>query len=96
MIASRLDHTEGGVHRLHCWVRLESYLKNMGMAGLASALAMVRRRPKEYRRKVDAVTRCYGVCPHILSGVRLVEVLLYQAGSPFSCRFEPVVESHFF
>ena len=22
------------------------------------------RRPKEYRRKVDAATRCSGVCPH--------------------------------
>ena len=35
-----------------------------GMAGLASAWAMARRRPKEYRRKVDAATRCSGVCPH--------------------------------
>ena len=33
------------------------------MAGLASAWAMARRRTKEYRHKVDAVTRCYGVCP---------------------------------
>ena len=42
----------------------ESYLKDMGMAGLASAWAMARRRPKEYRRKVDAATRCSGVFPH--------------------------------
>ena len=42
----------------------EAYLKVMGMTGLASAWAMVRRRPKEYRRKVDAATRCSGVCPH--------------------------------
>ena len=41
------------------WLRqVESYLKDMGMAGLASASAMARRRPKEYRRKVDAATRC--------------------------------------
>ena len=32
------------------WLRqVESYLKD---------------RPKEYRRKVDAATRCSGVCPH--------------------------------
>ena len=44
------------------WLRqVESYLKD---AGLASAWAMARRRPKEYRRKVDAATRCSGVCPH--------------------------------
>ena len=42
----------------------EAYLKNMGKAGLASAWAMARRRPKEYRRKVEAATRCSGVCPH--------------------------------
>ena len=35
------------------------------MAGLASAWAMGRQRPKEYRRKVDAATRCFGVCPPI-------------------------------
>ena len=34
------------------------------MTGLASAWAMARRRSKEYRRKVDAATRCSGVCPH--------------------------------
>ena len=33
------------------------------MAGLASAWAMARWRPEEYRRKVDAATRCSGVCP---------------------------------
>ena len=47
------------------WLRkVESYLKDAGLAGLAYALAMARRRPKEYRRKVDAATRCSGVCPH--------------------------------
>ena len=47
------------------WLRqVESYLKDAGMTGLASAGAMVRRRPKEYRRKVDAATRWSGVCPH--------------------------------
>ena len=36
------------------------------MIGLASAWAMeYRRRPKEYRRKVNAATRCSGVRPHI-------------------------------
>ena len=47
------------------WLRqVESYLKEAGMVGLASAWAMARGRPKEYRRKVDAATRCSGVCPH--------------------------------
>ena len=55
--------------RLSCdpytaWLRqVDSYLKDTGMAGLASARAMARRRPKEYRRKVDAATRCSDVCP---------------------------------
>ena len=43
------------------WLRqVESYLKDAGMAGLASAWVMARRRPRE----VDAATRCSGVCPH--------------------------------
>ena len=41
----------------------ESYLKDAGMAGLATAWAMARRRPKEYRRKVDAATRCSAYAP---------------------------------
>ena len=46
------------------WLRqVESYLSDTGMTGLASAWAMARRGPKEYRRKVDAVTRCSGVFP---------------------------------
>ena len=47
------------------WLRqMESYLKDMDMAGLTSVWAMARRRPKEHRRKVDAATRCFGVCLH--------------------------------
>ena len=47
------------------WLRqVEAYLKDAGMAGLASAWVNVRRRPKEYFRKVDAATRYSGVCPH--------------------------------
>ena len=42
----------------------EACLKDMGVTGLASAWAMARRRPKVYFRKVDAATRCSGVCPH--------------------------------
>ena len=42
----------------------ESYLKDTDMMGLASVWAMARRRPKEYRNKVDAATRCSGLCPH--------------------------------
>ena len=33
------------------------------MAGLTSAWAMARQRPREYSRKVDAATRCSDVCP---------------------------------
>ena len=47
--------------------KTESYLKDMGMAGLASAWAMARRRTKEYRRKVDAATRCSVVKPPYLT-----------------------------
>ena len=58
-----LDHVEGRPQA--SWLRqVESNLKDMDMTGLASALAMARRRLKEYRRKVDAATRCSGVCPH--------------------------------
>ena len=39
---------------------------DMGMTGLASAWVIARRRPKAYRRKVDAATRGYGVCPLIM------------------------------
>ena len=47
------------------WLRqVESYLKDADLVGLASAWAMAGRRPKEYRRKVDAATLCFGVCPH--------------------------------
>ena len=43
------------------WLReVESYLKVRALR----AWALARRRPKEYRRKVDAATRCSGVCPH--------------------------------
>ena len=37
-------------------VQTEGYLKDMGMTDLASAWAMVRRRPEEYRHKVDSAT----------------------------------------
>ena len=53
------------------WLRkVESYLKDAGMAGLASAWAMARRRAKEYRRKVDAATRFSAVCPHTCPALR--------------------------
>ena len=35
------------------------------MSGLTFAWLMARRRPKEYRRKVDATTRCSGVPPYL-------------------------------
>ena len=48
-----LDHAEGRPRA--SWLRqVESYLKDTGMAGLASALAMARRRPKACRKVVAA------------------------------------------
>ena len=55
-----------------CLRQVESYLCDMGIAGLASAWAMARRRPKEYRRQVDAATCCSGVCLHILPEVQYI------------------------
>ena len=43
--------------------QVDQHLKEMGM-GQASAWGMARRRPLEYRRKVDAVTCCSGACSH--------------------------------
>ena len=43
--------------------QMEAYVKDTGMPGLVSVWVMARWRPKEYRRKVDAATRCSGVCP---------------------------------
>ena len=46
------------------WLQqVDRHLKEMGM-GQASAWGMVRRRPLEYRRKVDAATHCSGACSH--------------------------------
>ena len=46
------------------WLQqVDRHLKEMGM-GQASAWGMARRRPLEYRRKVDAATRCSGACSH--------------------------------
>ena len=46
------------------WLQqVDQHLKEMGM-GQASAWAMARRTPLEYRQKVDAATRCSGACSH--------------------------------
>ena len=39
-----------------CDGQTEAHPEDMGMLGLASARAMARRRPKEYRRKMGAFT----------------------------------------
>ena len=44
--------------------QVESYLKERGMAGMASAWGITRQRPRDYCREVDAATRCFDVCPH--------------------------------
>ena len=43
--------------------QVDQHLKVMGM-GQVSAWGMARQRPLEYRRKVDAATRCSGACSH--------------------------------
>ena len=46
------------------WLQqVDRHLKEMGI-GRASAWGMARRRPLEYRWKVDAATRCSGTCSH--------------------------------
>ena len=84
------------------WLRqVDSYLKDMGMMGLAPAWAIARWRPKEYRRKVDAATRCSGVCltkpdlfihtkhnkPDLFSTG--VHVELYGENASFGAEYEP-------
>ena len=44
--------------------QVESLLRDKDMTGRTSAWAMATRRPRKFRRKVDAATRCAGVCPH--------------------------------
>ena len=58
----RYGHDGPGVCLGDC--QTEAYLKDMGMAALASGWAIARCRPNKYRRKVDAATRCSGVYPH--------------------------------
>ena len=46
------------------WLQqVDWHLKEIGM-GQASAWGIAGRRPLEYRRKVDAATRCSGACSH--------------------------------
>ena len=46
------------------WLQqVDRHLKEMGM-GQASARGMARRRPLEFRWKVDAATHCSGACSH--------------------------------
>ena len=61
-----LDHAGVGGRRPHAsYLRqMKSCLKNTDMPGLTSIWAMARRRPKEYRRNVNAATRCSEVCLH--------------------------------
>ena len=57
--------TKNPSHRiLPCRDQVDAYLKDMGMTGPTSALATARRLPKENRHKVDAATRCFGVCTY--------------------------------
>ena len=50
--------------RCASWLQqVDRHLKEMG-TGQASAWGMARRRPLEYRWKVDTATRCSGACSH--------------------------------
>ena len=62
-ISEGLDHAEG-VSTRFMFASGGALSKGISMTGSASTWAMARRRPKEYRRKVDAATRCSGVCPY--------------------------------
>ena len=59
--------TPRGRSHASCLRQMEIYLNDTGVAGLVSAWAMARRRPRDYRRKVDAATRCSSVCPPYLA-----------------------------
>ena len=56
----RATHVPRGFSRLQY---VDQHLKEMGM-GQADAWGMARRRPLEYWRKVDAVTRCSDASSH--------------------------------
>jgi len=43
--------------------QVDQHLKEMGM-DQASAWGMAKRRPLEYRQKVNAAMRCSGACSH--------------------------------
>ena len=53
----------GPCQEVDLWFQIAFYLKDMGITGLAPALVMARQRRDEYRRKVDAATRCSGYAP---------------------------------
>ena len=47
------------------WLRqMDLHFAGAGMGGGVAAWRMAIRRPKEYRSKVDAATRCRGACSH--------------------------------
>ena len=52
-----------GRPRLSWLQQMDGHLEDLGM-GRAAARRLAIRRPKEFRKKVDAATRCRGVCPH--------------------------------
>ena len=71
--------------------KMGSSLRDLGVAGLASAWAMARRRPNEYRRTVDAATRCSGACPHTwpnLPNGNDQYVFYWMIFCPFECKTE--------
>ena len=53
----------GPCQEVDLWFQIAFYLKDMGITGLAPALVMARQRRDEYRRKVEAATRCSGYAP---------------------------------
>ena len=57
----------------------EAYLRDMGMTGLASACAMARRRPKEYRREILGWSpQDYYLSKLVLTQTDVYNLLLYS------------------
>ena len=80
-----LDHAEG---QPACFVVVSGGVlsQEYGRGGTGVG-AKARRRPKEYRRKVDAVTRCSGVCPHTYLIDRIIRITGHCASSDSCGKF---------
>ena len=79
-ISELLDHAEGASTGF--MVASGGVLsKGYGHDDMASALAMARRKPDDDRRKMDAETRCSGVCPHTWPDLTVAPIVHRYRGS---------------